>query len=254
MAITAVSGTLIAFATLRVAPSREHGPNVRRLLAYTALPLLLALGVSCASTPCYVPGRCDQLVFPAYGILVAVGIDSLRGRLSRLLAWTSIGGTSAFALVALFALNTKEGDHDLAETVLRTASPDEPVICTSLTRASIDYYARVAERSLNLHSFPRDTADHLGNQDDTKLLRHHEALSADADRVLDAACRTAGARGTFLVVAALKPVNEPLLSRIDARARMGSMKRLGEIGLFRQSLVRTPVRVMRFQCAAQSAN
>ncbi|MBI3848319.1 MAG: glycosyltransferase family 39 protein [Planctomycetes bacterium] len=248
-AITILFWVLIAIVTWRLGRTSEHGSKVLRLAAFLIVPIGLALGTSFLRSPCYVPGRCDQLVFPAFCLLGALGIDRLKTRLIRTAVAAAVMVCSVFMLVIFYGLNPKAGDRELADAVVSAAKPGEVVLCTSLTRASVEYYARRSGKALTIVSFPRATGEHLGNQDDRALLARPDALREEADRVVEDVKRASGPDGTFLLVTTQKPVNVPLLERLRALGKESTIRFIGDVGSYRQSLVGTPVRVLHYRFA-----
>ena len=108
------------------------------------------------------------------------------------------------------------------------------MLCTSLTRASLEYYLRRAGADVPILSFPRTTARHLGAQNDRKLLADKPGLVKEAGIVLDRARALAGARGRLILVRAESTVNDPLLPgslnrrfRVHIESRLGSFVQAG---------------------------
>jgi mannosyltransferase len=246
-ALTILVWAFVAFAIARAAWDPGARRHMLRLAVFLVVPLAAAFGRSLAGSPCYVCGRCDQLVFPAFVLILAGAVGSLKRPLARTSATAIVASASVAMLAIYFGLNAKAGDRDIAEAVVRTARPGEAVLCTSLTRASIEYYARLEGKPLALRSFPDSTALHLGNQDDRELLAHPEALREEAKRVLDEIRRESGPDGTFLLVTTQKPVNESLLATLRDLHHANEVKFVGDCGTFRQSLVANTVRVMHYR-------
>lgn len=247
LVIALLSFCVVAFAVWVARRDEARGPAARAILAYLLVPLAAAGVLSCVSTPCYVAGRCDQLVFPAFVLLLALGLDSIGMTVFRGALLAGILVCAGFTLHQFYDTDPKAGDREYAKVVLANAKPGEAVLCTSLTRASLEYYMRLAGKPLSLLSYPRETAEHLGNQDDSVLLERAGHLEAEAEAVLEEAKRLSGPRGSFLVLTSRLPVNTPLRTKLERLIQAGSLALAGNLGDFQQALVREPVIVMRFR-------
>lgn len=242
---------LVAWSFVGLSPwSREVGASrsgtVHALLAYLCVPIVVTILASIFATPCYVAGRCDQLVFPAFAILLAVGMGWTTSRIATGLVLVTFMSLSAATLVDYYGTDPKAGDKEYAMAVISSAGADEPVISTTLTRASLEYYVRRNHARLALLSYPRDTATHLGNQDNRKLIHEeHEYLVAEAEIVVEDAVRRAGRGGSFLVLASRRAVNHELREKLEDLCNKKELtpKTIGE---YKQSLVRDPLILIRF--------
>jgi hypothetical protein len=208
------------------------------LPAACVVPMAAAFAVSSILTPHYVPGRVDQMMFPCFALLAAVGLAALdpawlrRAIVPMFLAVAIIGKGSLYPDYREFGFDGT--DADLAEAVLGELRPGDVVLCTSLTRASLEYYLRRAGADVPIFSFPRTTARHLGAQDDLELLADKPGLVKEAGIVLDRARALAGPRGRLILVRAASTVNDPLMPgslkhRFDVhiKSRLGSFVQVG---------------------------
>jgi hypothetical protein len=138
------------------------------LPAACVVPMAAAFAVSSILTPHYVPGRVDQMMFPCFALLAAAGLAALdpawlrRAIVPMCLAVAIIGKGSLYPDYREYGFDGT--DADLAESVLGELRPGDVVLCTSLTRASLEYYLRRAGADVPIFSFPRTTARHLGAQ------------------------------------------------------------------------------------------
>lgn len=202
------------------------------------IPIAGALAGSAVLTPHYVPSRVDQMMLPAFAILVGLGIDSLRPAPIRLIALVALVGVGVASTLELretpgtggravvggversFELSGSEAA--LAQRIAEDWRPQDVVVFTSLTRAPVEYYLlragiggragsddRAGSESRFL-SFPADTAKHLSSQNDERWLADPSAMLREATRVMGRARALAGAEGRIFLVRALAQVNGPL--------------------------------------------
>ncbi len=223
------------------ASQRAH---VGWLLTFVGVPLIGAIVTSAWWSPNYVPARTDQLVFPAFVLLLAVGFTVLRPLALR---YVGLAAWIGFAMIPLKQYYTRQlpnSDRELAQAVSARAQGGDAVLTTSLTRASLEYYLGRSGAPVTLFSFPRDTALHLGNQDDTGLLAHPERLKQEAAQVRQQLEAHAGPHGRVFLILVPAPVNQPLYDELLAPGRASL---LFEVGEFRQALMEAPVRVVLLQ-------
>ena len=201
--------------------------------ALLCLPIATALCLSFHVTPHYVAGRVDQMMLPAYTLLAGAGLVSVRIP-ARLLRWTVVA-VAALPLAAGIIVRPEqwpqasdgavEGlDRELAQELVRRSQPGDTVVCTSLSRAPLEYELDQHGVGLRLLSFPRSTAEHLGGQDDRVLLAEPSLLAAEVEGVLAAAFE--GAEGGcvhFVLVEA--EVNRPLRARLEQLLGSGALTR-----------------------------
>jgi hypothetical protein len=207
-----VRGAFVAHANVRAAP--------RWAAAFLFVPYASAICLSLILAPHFVPGRVDQLMVSAFALLAGAGIASFDFSLPvrcvlalvPLLAALSVDPGSMRPWDGELPAGVELGgsDGELAEELLQRAGRGEWIVCTSLSRASLEYSLFRGGSEARLSSFPRSTAAHLGGQDDTILLRDLEALTRDAASVLDeAVARTMVGSCVHLVIAE-SAVNRPL--------------------------------------------
>ena len=244
VAITPLYWAVAAYPAIR----RSDDPSLERvvsfLLCFLLVPLAAAFLISILGAPCYVPGRCDQLVYPAFVLLAAVGLHRIASKALRYGLLTLIAAVLGTTLVFFYRGNGKAGDRDYCLAVLNHNPPVNTVLCTSLTRAQLEYYACRAARPLEIISYPRDTANHLGNQNDLELLKNPDFLAAEADTVIDQISRLTAPDGEFIFVGVRTPVNRILFQKISDRTDENATEDLGD---FQQSMLYLPitVRVLR---------
>jgi hypothetical protein len=200
------------------------------------LPVYLVVPVVCSFlslrwvTPHFVPSRVDHLLFPAFALLLAAGIISLKFKALRVaaaiaLAFVSLRTISSFypaymgeqkyQILRGFGLDGT--DRDLARTIARRLKREDVILCTALSRASLEYYLGHYGHPAKLYSFPRDTARHLGIQNDARLLSDIPALKQEAGASFQDALAGAGLHGRmFLVLDISQNVNIPLYQNLKA--------------------------------------
>jgi len=182
-----------------------------------ALPMAAALSLSQFLTPHYVPGRVDQMLLPAYALLAATAIAALKPRKLRYAIALVFFCVSLIPIDVLVEADrsryvTKGADKAMVEAVLKFWKPEDVILCTSLTRAPVEYYLQRAGVEAKLLSFPRETARHLGAQNDRRLIQDTEALKREAATVLQEARRLAGPDGNLFILRSDMKVNVPLLT------------------------------------------
>jgi mannosyltransferase len=220
---------------------REFGGRVVTLAVYVFVPLAAALGASMLSQPNYLPGRCDQLVFPGAVLLVAVGLSRVRPAAARGALLCVLLAYDVAALGAHYGNRPPDGDRVMAGTIAEHAKPGDVVIFTSLIRAPVQYYLEQAGIPLTFYSFPAATARHLGNQDDQVLLQNPEALDREARDLMETVRAKHGPGARVFAVIGYSPVNEYLVQRLLDPSRS---VQLAHLGRFRQTIQRQPFEIV----------
>ncbi len=234
---------------------RVNGP-VAMLLTFVGVPLATALLVSSVAAPNHIPGRCDQLVYAGFGLLAAVGLTMIRPLLLRIAALILLIAFSVSNLPIMGVAARPPEDKAIAQAIAAVAKPGDAIVCTSLTRASLEYYLDQAKAPVTFVSYPSGTAEHLGNQDDDTLLQDPGSLWKEAAEVEQQLRDCIGPAGRFFLVLAhdrepvvdqrhrlhlkIKPVNRPLVQYLLNPRRSEFIRRLG---VFHQSVIQLPVTV-----------
>lgn len=205
------------------------------LIAACVTPMLAALGLSSVVTPHYVPGRVDQMMLPCFALLAGAGFAAVKPvALQRALALAclvvALMGRGAFQ-AEYRGRGVEGGGAALAAAVVDVARPGDVVLCTSLTRAPLEYYLQRAGVEVPIVSYPRATAHHLGSQNHAALLADEPALLEEAGVVLDDARRLAGPGGRLILLRTDIRVNQ-FLERSSLRSRFG-VEPLTRVGLFK---------------------
>ncbi len=221
---------------------------------FLLVPMASAVSASFLATPHYVPGRVDQMMFPAYALLAAVGMSALRP-----VALPPVLGAAVLVVCVLtkgdFYTDYREyrfrgGDRALATVIGRELEPGDVILCTSLIRASVEYYLRDFE--VKILSYPRETAGHLGAQNDLRWLAADPGLAAEFGLVIEQARAAAGPRGRLFLLRVNRVVNEKITS--EALYRHFSIRQIESLGRFAQVGTRetVDVTVHRLKLALQS--
>jgi len=241
-AVTIIFSVLAGLGMLRVfRRSRAGAPprtNVGVLLSFVWIPLIAALVASRLLTPNYVPGRCDQLVFPGFVLLVAAGVVLIKPVALRYLVLAGLLAFSGIGLRQHYHSYPTFSDRAMAVEIARRARPGDAVLCTSLTRAPLEYYLRRFGAPIEIFSYPRDTAEHLGNQDDRALLRDPGKLRAEARLIEQEIKAIGGPRARFFLVLTGGRVNTFLYDGLITSARSRTLE---QIGRFSQAGTGQPV-------------
>jgi hypothetical protein len=95
-----------------------------------------------------------------------------------------------------------------------------------------------------LISYPRDTAEHLGNQNDVALLASADGLRQEARAVIASMLERCPEGCTAYVVEVPAPVNAPLRA---ALAEQAAMEPAGSLGRYRQTGTGLPLEVLAFR-------
>ena len=119
----------------------------------------------------------------------------------------------------------------------------DAVIFTSLTRASLAYYLRDVSGKVVFYSYPLENARHLGYMHYKKFLNDPHQLLLDAGHLEEMISKQKGHSGRIFVVYVHNPNNGVLFKHLR---RMYPRENVETIGDFRQSLIRIPVKVLRF--------
>ena len=226
-------------------PGKAVAGKRRRLLSlwiFLAAPLLSAGLVSLATSPVYIPGRCDQIVFPAFCLLAASGLEHMKKPRALPILILAIWLTLCLvSLKDLYASDGRNGDRRIAAALREHLKPGDAVVFTSLTRASAEYHLRDLRPSLALYSFPLENARHLGDQNRKKYLAQPGMLIRDASWI-ERDIRSGRNNGRFFVLYVPSPVNEYLKRHMEKSFGREEVRLLGS---FRQSVVLVPVELVR---------
>jgi hypothetical protein len=223
---------LAALGMLRVVVRPRAGGTPRGhvglVLSFVWIPLICALVASRLLTPNYVPGRCDQLVFPGFVLSVAMGIVLIRPVVLRYLVLGGLLVCAGFGLEQHYHGYPAFSDRAMAVEIARRARPGDTVLCTSLTRAPLEYYLRRFGAPVEIFSYPRDTAEHLGNQDDTELLKNPAKLEEEARQVAQDVEAAGGPNARFFLVMTAGRVNRFLHEALIASGRSRTLENVGK--------------------------
>jgi len=203
--------------------------------AACVIPIAASLLVSTLLTPHYVPGRVDQMVLPCFVLLVAAGLSALNSELLQRVM------VLLFLVVAIIGRGSFYSDYrsggvdgagaELAHAVLGELHPGDVIVCTSLTRAPLEYYLQRSGVKAELLSYPRATARHLGSQNHERLLADQPGLLKEARVVIDRARSLAGPGGRLILLRTDIRVNQ-FLERGSLKRRFG-VEQEARLGFFK---------------------
>jgi 4-amino-4-deoxy-L-arabinose transferase-like glycosyltransferase len=234
-----IAAGFAAWGTITIARRAREIDRVSALWLPVAcfVPIAASLFVSSILTPHYVPGRIDQMMFPCFALLAAVGLAALK---PAGLQWAIVPAFLAVAIIGRASLHTdyrKYGldgaEAALAEAVLAELRPGDVILCTSLTRAPLEYYLQRAGTDVPILSYPRSTAFHLGSQNHRRLRADKPGLLAEARVVLEQARATAKPKGRVILLRTSNKVNA-FLERDPLQRRFG-IRQEDPRGLFKLS-------------------
>jgi hypothetical protein len=183
------------------------------------VPLACSVISSVLISPNYLAGRVDQMVFPAFCVIAALGICAVP---SWNLRWPMVGTMlilSALTLQQFYGRDFAWGAREVSDFISARIQSGDPIVCTGLTRTSLTYYMRRHGGRAKMFSYPRDTAQHLGYQNNINLLENPDYLAADAQGIIND-MRSASAPGGrfFVVLGYALMVNKPLWEKLSATA------------------------------------
>ena len=246
---TLATAALAAWGGVELARQRKVRGRVGAFwpAVFLLVPTGLALVVSSWLTPHYVPGRVDQLMFPAYALLVGAGFAQLRPAPLRIVAAVALVACAGWTRWSLYPderdprfyvsggvrheVTLAGGDRAMARRIVQRWRPGDVILTTSLTRASLEYYLDRDGRSPRFVSFPRETARHLGSQNDERWLAAPQALVAEADAALAEVRGQLGPGGRLFLVRVRATVNG-ILKQEPMTRRFGfvQLEHLGHFG------------------------
>jgi 4-amino-4-deoxy-L-arabinose transferase-like glycosyltransferase len=234
-----IAAGFAVWGTIAIARGRREAgqPSALWLPAACVVPIAASLLVSSTLTPHYVPGRVDQMMFPCFALLAAVGLAAIK---PAGLQWAVVPAFLAVAIISRQSLHTDYrrygldgAEAALAEAVLAELRPGDVILCTSLTRAPLEYYLQRAGAEAPILSYPRSTAFHMGSQNHRRLRADEPGLLAEARVVLEEARATAKPRGRVILLRTSNKVNA-FLERDPLRRRFG-IRQEDPRGLFKLS-------------------
>jgi 4-amino-4-deoxy-L-arabinose transferase-like glycosyltransferase len=200
-----------------------------------AAPAVSALTLSLWLTPHYVPGRVDQMMLPEFALLIGMAIAWLRPAGLRAAVGVAILALAVVAKYEMYDIyrdpEVAGGDRAAAVAIMERSQPRDVIVTTSLSRASLVYYFQRHAHDAAIVSFPRAAAQHLGAQNDARLLRDKGALMRETAATLDEATALAGPDGQVFIVWVRANVNYPL--RHEALSEYGYTE-VDFLGKFRQ--------------------
>lgn len=122
------------------------------LPVYIIIPLAIAFVISC-KLPIYVAGRYDILVFPAFCLIIALGLSKITPRLFRLSLLTIIILSTLISLYHYYFIYNKSNDRIISEYVQKYINREDVVVITELNITPFEYYWS-RDFQPNLFQFP----------------------------------------------------------------------------------------------------
>lgn len=154
------------------------------LIIYLFFPLVIALLLSISITPLYLIGRYDFVVFPAFCLLIGLGVSKIKNYLLVILVAVILLGLSVSTLIPYYQVTPRRVAAVTADYLIHHARDGEFVVFTGSRRACTQYYLEKMDGRLNLLSFPLEVADHLGTYHEEIYLEQPEKLNHDADQII----------------------------------------------------------------------
>lgn len=219
--------------------------HTRDILAFLLIPLIFVILISVLFSPIYRYGRSDQLVFPAFVLLAAVGISTIRKPMIRFAIAALLVIFSLANYPPLTADHSMTDDASMARKILKMVQPGEAILSTSLTVGPLEYYARQSHHKLSIITFPRDDIKHPAIQDQASWLAKPGALTREAAATLDNVCGAAGPKKRFFAILAMEDFNLPLIHLLRQKNLSSSLILPGK---HRITITNTPVQLLQMTC------
>jgi len=172
---------LLPFIALAAKPNRKELFKPLWLpLGVAFVTLLVVVVRSYLSSPVYLAGRSDLVVFPIFLIALAMAVARMdtRARVVFLAAWIALSGLE---LVGSAEKLKKPGNAEIADAL--DAAQCNTIVATGLSYAPVAFYELAEKDGARVVPFPIDLASHPGNLDPDQYSL--ETLTADA-RILAA--------------------------------------------------------------------
>jgi hypothetical protein len=108
-------------------------------LFYLFIPLLTAYLISFIK-PIYVPGRYDILSYPAFCLIIALGLSDIKKTSLRTILLLGIILSTSLCLYTYYSIYRKSNDRLVANYIKTHAQKDDVLIFTGLSILSFRYY------------------------------------------------------------------------------------------------------------------
>ena len=177
-------GTLLVLGLLDSVTQDDDLNKRYALIIYLFFPLFIAFLLSISITPLYLIGRYDFVVFPAFCLLIGLGVSKIKNYSLLILVAIILLGLSVSTLKPYYQATPRRVAAVTADYLVHHARDGEFVVFTGYRRASTQYYLEKMDGRLNLLSFPLEVADHLGTYDEERYLEEPEKLNHDADQII----------------------------------------------------------------------
>ncbi|MGA2780310.1 MAG: glycosyltransferase family 39 protein [Smithella sp.] len=210
------------------------------LAVYCFIPLISAGIVSYLHSNIYLPGRTDQLVFPAFCLLAAVGIQQFRPVFLRYAAVTLIMVCSLLTLYDYYRIDLQQGNKMIAQTIKERLAPGDTILCTSLTRGFLEYYLREEKPRPHFYSYPPAKGRSTGGEDVAGLLKNPWKLD-EQTKLLFSEVKSHSSSGRCFIVYVPNEVNKFLDVTFITNVPAGQITNMGR---FKQSLFQLPVYII----------
>jgi mannosyltransferase len=129
---------------------------------YIIVPITLSFLISQA-LPISEPGRYDMLVYPAFCLIVAVGIKNVRCAALRFFMIAVIATASFGVLYDYFFIYQKSNDRIIAEFMQPNVGNDDVIVITGLSITTFEYYWK-RPFIPKLFKFPEERRDYYSKE------------------------------------------------------------------------------------------
>ena len=168
VAFDALTVAALALALFGLVVLRKRGRPLAAVWVPAAAFAPIATGIVASHllAPHFVPGRVDQMCYPAYAVLIGAGIAGLPRLWMRAIVGIAIAAAGLAAFAGYYPNYQtppfRGADRELAATLRERMGPNDHLLCTSLSRATLDYYLRDTGIPARTESFPRAVVQNMG--------------------------------------------------------------------------------------------
>jgi hypothetical protein len=155
------------------------------------------------------------MLLPSFALLMAVGIAGfrptwLRWSVAPALLAVSVVGSGMFTGHEDLPRRVRGWDRDMVALIAAAWQPNDVILCTSLTRAPVEYYLGRVGIEARYLNYPRYTARNLGAQNDRRVVFDQKWLLKEARIVIDQARQISRPDGRLFVLRSKNKVNDAL--------------------------------------------
>lgn len=198
--------------------TQNERKSIFTTLIFGFLPLFCAATYSLIFEPAYLAGRSDQIVFPAFALIFGSGIYYLHNRYAKTIAIILLLFFSTLTLNTYYKTDTFPGDREIARAVDNILQKGDSIICTSLTRASLQYYLRDKLNIIHFYSFPKGNEKNLAWHNPGNYKNKRDLLSRDINSIEKSIMEEKEANGRIFIIYEDISINRYLLGHFQRQS------------------------------------